>query len=156
MSYDDRVTLTFLLYFCFRSLFWNLRGFYREDFRKQFKKDNPDNKAVSAVSICSCFYWLNIACIEWLFTKLYINFVGGQSCWSKMEVIVWSSMYCYIYLLVVICVYSNHYMLWLNVWSLNFIRRKHHMQQKQRKGRQNMRKPWRHITRNRCVKLLLL
>lgn len=34
--------------------------FYREDFRKIFNKENPENKAVSAVSACcgSCFYML--------------------------------------------------------------------------------------------------
>ena len=87
MSYDDCVTLTFLLYLCF-DVILKFVWFYREDFRKQFKKDNPDNKAVSAVSIRCCFVGLYIACNKQHFAQLYMNFVGGQSCWSKMEVIV--------------------------------------------------------------------
>lgn len=61
MSYDDRVTLTFLLYNVL-TVILEFVWFYREDFRKQFKKDNPDNKAVSAVSIHCCFVGLYIAC----------------------------------------------------------------------------------------------
>lgn len=60
---------------------------YREEFRKQFKKENPENKAVSAVSVdyrC-CVTVITLHEIRGqLFSCMtfYLHFTGGQSCWS--------------------------------------------------------------------------
>ena len=73
----------------------------REEFRKQFNKEHPENKAVSAVSVYLWLTFLRIFVMPSRLMNVYRSVTksfccltsGWQSCWGKMEDYVWSCMY---------------------------------------------------------------